>query len=303
MRLNRGTLGLILASIVVIAAVLLLNNQPASAPGGTPTATGVAGSGPLFPDIADVNNQGKIVRFEVVDVAFSSKVVMTKDEAGVWTVSEATNTQTLATDQTKAVGTMSVLASLSAVDRFETDKLADFGLDAPKYTLLLTDSDGKTYGVKVGNKAAANPRYYVLVNDDVKNVYVVPKDLVDGLIGQIANPAYVASPTPTASPTSTPNPYSEVEQTATAAVELQNLFATLTATAQATAEATADSTSEATAEATGEVTVEAAPSATPVPPTATKPPATRTPLPPTATKTATKVPPTATKVSPTATPA
>jgi hypothetical protein len=149
--------------------VLLLNNQPASAPGGTATATGVAGSGPLFPDIADVANQNKIVRFEAVDVAFSGKVVMTKDEAGVWTVSEATNTQTLATDQTKAVGTMSVLASLSAVDRFETDKLADFGLDAPKYTLLLTDSDGKTYGVKVGNKAAANPRYYVLVNDDVKN--------------------------------------------------------------------------------------------------------------------------------------
>ncbi|MEZ4669680.1 MAG: DUF4340 domain-containing protein [Anaerolineae bacterium] len=288
MRFNRGTLGLIVVSIVVIAAVLLFNNQQASAPSAAATATGAPGSGPLFPDISDVNNQSKIVRFEVVDTTANSKVVMTKDEAGVWTVADATNTQALATDQTKAVGTMSVLASLAAVDRFETDKLADFGLDAPKYTMTLTDSDGKTYAVKVGNKAAANPRYYVLVNDDVKTVFLVTKDLVDGLIGQIANPAYVASPTPTATATKTPNPYSEVEQTATAEVELQNLFATLTATVQ----------SEATAEATSEAAAQEAATFTPVPPTATAQPASATPVPPTATP----VPATATTVKPSATP-
>src|SRR6185503_11463126 len=121
---------------------------------------------------------------------------MTKDAASVWTVSEATNAQQLATDQTKAVGMMSNLASLTAIEKFETDKLADYGLDKPKYTMTLTDSAGKTYTVKVGNKATTTPRYYVLTNDDTKNVYLVQNTTVDMLIANIAIPAYVASPTP-----------------------------------------------------------------------------------------------------------
>ncbi len=298
---------LILISIVVIAGMMVLNNQRASAPAASATATPSAG--PIFADIADVAAQSKIVRFEVINTTDASKVVMTKDEAGVWTVAEATNTQTLATDQTKAVGTMSVLASLAAADKFESDKLADFGLDAPKYDLKLTDSDGKEYRLQIGNASVANPRYYGLVNDDTKNVYVLPKDLVDGLIGQIAIPAYVASPTPTATFTATANPYSEVEQTATADAQIQQIIATMTVAAQQTAAATAGASSaEVTAEATAEATV--APSNTPVPPSATVAPS-NTPVPPTATvkPSNTPVPPTATvkpsntPVPPSATPA
>lgn len=248
MKLNRGTLLLALASLVVIIAMLALSGQPASAPNGTPTPTG-EGAGPIFPEIADTTAQAGIVRFEVVNNTDGSKVVMTKDDAGVWTVAEATNAQQLATDQTKAVNAMSQLASLSAAERFTADNLADFGLDAPQYTLTLTDKDGKTYIVRVGNKASATPRYYALVNDDTTTIYFLQATAVDGLTRNIAQPAYVPSPTPTATPTATPNPYSEVEQTATAQVEQQNFFATLTATFAAP-EATAEVTSEATAEAT-----------------------------------------------------
>jgi hypothetical protein len=240
---------------------------------GTPTATAET-AGPLFPDINSVDSQSKIVRFEIVNTTDNSKVVMTKDAASVWTVSEATNTQQLATDQTKAVGMMSNLASLTAIDKFETDKLADFGLDKPKYTMTLTDSAGKTYSVKVGNKAITAPRYYVLVNDDTKTVYLVQSSTVDMLIANIAIPAYVASPTPLPSATPSPNPYSEVEQTATAVVEQQNFMITLTAMAEATSEATGEATGEVTAETTAQIA----------------PPASATPL------------PTATKVSPSATP-
>ena len=294
MRLNRGTIVLILISIVVIAGMLVLNNQRAAAPAASATATPSAG--PIFPEIADVASQSKIVRFEVLNVTDSSKVVMSKDEAGVWAVAEATNPQQLATDQTKAVGTMSVLASLAAADKFESDKLVEFGLDAPKYDLKLTDADGKTYRLQIGNASVANPRYYGLVNDDTKTVYVLPKDLVDGLIGQIAQPAYVASPTPTVTFTATANPYSEVEQTATADAQIQQIIATMTVAAQQTAAATAGvSSSEVTAEATAEATLEAtvAPSNTPVPPTATVAPSS-TPVPPTATvkPSSTPVPPT-----------
>lgn len=280
MRLNRGTIALILISLVIIAGMVLLNNQRAAAP--TASASPTPSAGPIFPEIADVTGQDKIVRFEVVNITDSSKVVMTKDSSGVWTVAEATNTQELATDQTKAVGTMSVLASLAAADKFETDKLADFGLDAPKYDMKLTDSDGKVYRLQIGNAAVANPRYYGLVNEDTKTVYVLPKDLVDGLIRQIAQPAYVPSPTPTATFTATANPYSEVEQTATSAAELQQIFATMTSAAQQTAAATTGApTAEATAEATA-VPPTAAPSNTPAP--------TNTPVPPSATPRPTTAP-------------
>jgi uncharacterized protein DUF4340 len=290
MRLNRGTIILGLASLIVLVAVIVLSNQPGglTVNTGTPTATAES-AGPLFPDISTTDSQSKIVRFEIVNTTDNSKVVMTKDAASVWTVSEATNAQQLATDQTKAVGMMSNLASLTAIEKFETDKLADYGLDKPKYTMTLTDSAGKTYVVKVGNKATTTPRYYVLKDDDTKTVYLVQNTTVDMLIANIAIPAYVASPTPSPTATASPNPYSEVEQTATAVIEQQNFMVTLTAMARVT-----PGTPEATGEATGEVTAQVAPpaSATPLPPTATTAPATKVPASatPTATPTVTASP-------------
>jgi len=286
MRLNRGTILLGLVSIIVIAAVVLLSNQPGglTVNTGTPTATAET-AGPLFPDINSVDTQSKIVRFEIDNTTDNTKVVMTKDAASVWTVSEATNAQQLATDQTKAVGMMSNLASLTAIEKFETDKVADYGLDKPAYIMTLTDSAGKTYVVKVGKKATTTPRYYVLINDDTKTVYLVQNTTVDMLIANIAIPAYVASPTPLPSLTPSPNPYSEVEQTATAVVEQQQFIVTLTAMAE--------TTSEATGEVTPETTAQLAPAATTVPapatpqPTATTVPATKAP---TATPTVTASP-------------
>jgi hypothetical protein len=257
MRLNRGTILLLLASLVVIVAVLALNSQRTSAPDVTPTATTSAAAGPIFPTIADVNNQSNIVRFEVTDNTAGTKVVMTKDAANVWTVVESASPSDLATDQTAAVGTMSVLASLNAVDSFTTENLADFGLDQPKYTMVLTDTESKTYTVKIGNQSPANPRYYALVDDNTTTVYVLLKDLVDGLIRQITEPPYVAPPTPTITPTPSPNPYSEVEQTATAVVEqTATASALLELTPEVTAEATSEATSEATAEAAAEATAD-----------------------------------------------
>lgn len=291
MRLNRGTFLLILASLVVIIGALVLSNQPAAAPaGGTPTATPSAG--PVFEGL----DSTKVVRLEIVKAEDSSKVVMTKDAASVWTVAEATNTQSLATDQTKATDVVTKFAGITALDKFESETLVDFGLDKPTYTMTLTDADGKTYSIKLGNKSAVNPRYFALVNDDVKTVYTLPADVIDGLTVQIVNPAYVASPTPTATLTATPNPFSEVEQTQTAEAELQQIFGTMTAQAAATAEGTAEVTAEATSEAN------ASASSTPIPATATTA-ATNTSVPPTATPRPSNTPrPTNTPAPPTATP-
>ncbi len=274
MRLNRGTLILIVISVVVIVAITLLSNQQASAPAaaGTPTATAAVTQ--VFPELTDTS---KVVRFDATNLTDSTKVAMTKDAGGVWTIVDATNSQDLATDQTKASTAVNSMAALVAADKFETDKPADFGLDAPKYKLVLTDSDGKTYTLQIGNAAVANQRYYVQVNDDTKNVYVIAKDSIDALTGLIIGPAYVASPTPTATSTSTPNPYSEVEQTATQNAIQQQVYSTMTATAlgtyaptavpteAATSEVTAEATTEAAVETTVEATVETTPEATAAP--------------------------------------
>ncbi len=265
MRLNRGTILLLLASLIVIVAVALLNSQRTSAPDVTPTATLGAGAGPIFPTIADVNNQGTIVKFEVTNTVDNQKVVMTKDAANVWTITKSASPSELATDQTKAVGTMSVLASLTALDSFTTDTLADFGLDQPKYTMVLTDKDNKTYTLKIGNQSPANPRYYGLVDDNTTTVYVLSKDLIDGLIKQITEPPYVPSPTPTATFTATANPYSEVDQTATAVMDQQTATAMAEITVEATQEATAEAVSPTLAPTTAptvaatEATAEATP--------------------------------------------
>jgi hypothetical protein len=249
MRLNRGTIVLLVASLVVIIVVGVISSQRATAPDITPTTTlAAAAAGPLFPDIAPTDNQGNINRFEVVDSLTSTRFAMTKDDGGVWTIAESGSPQELATDQTRAVGTMSNLASLAATDSFTTHNLADFGLDQPRYVMTLTAKDGTTYSIKVGNQSPTNPRYYALKDADTTTVYIVPKEIVDLLAATIVNPPYVATPTPSPTLTATPNPVSEVDQTATAViVQTATAQATLEMTAEVTAEATDDATAEATA--------------------------------------------------------
>ncbi|MBI5669631.1 MAG: DUF4340 domain-containing protein [Chloroflexi bacterium] len=245
MRLNRGTLVLLVASVVVILAVLLLNNQPASAPGPTPEAT-AEGAGPIFPDLP----QDAVVKVEASNSDGTQKTVLTKDEGGAWTVAEATNASDLATDQTKAASVVQTLATLASTDRFALgdQQPADFGLDAPTHIFVLTDKDSKTYTLKVGSKSPTTPRYYTFVNDDTATVYVVQQTTIDDLVNQtLTLPPYVASPTPTVTPTATLNPFSEQELATQTAQAVETFMAQLTATAESTVEATGEATAEVTA--------------------------------------------------------
>jgi hypothetical protein len=286
MRLNRGTVVLLAASLIVIVVVGIINSQRATAPDLLPTATASTAAGPVFPDIFSVDAQGTLNRLEIVDNVATTRFVMTKDAGGVWTIAESAAPQELATDQTQAVGTMSNLASLTATDTFATDNLANFGLDQPRFTMTLGDALGKTYSIKVGNQSPTNPRYYALVNDDTTTVYVVPKDIIDLLASKLTNPPYVPTPTPSPTFTASPNPLSEVEQTGTAVVDQT---ATALATFEMTPEVTAESTVEAAGEATAEVTSEATAEATAEPTATSTRIGTRTPS-PTRTPTVTRTP-------------
>ncbi len=301
MRLKPGTILIFLGALAVIVVGVLLTNQQAATPAATATPTVAGeGAGPLFPAIADVATQASIVRFEVQDVTAGTKIVMTKDATtNNWVVTESAVPGDQGTDQAKAVAAMSRLAGLNSTQSFPLGDtaLSSFGLDAPQYILILTDSTGATYTVRVGATNPATRRYYALVNDDTATVYVINQADIDNLRGQITAPPYLPTATPTITPTSTPNPYSEVEQTATAVVEQTATMDAMMTVVAATLESTAEVTAEATAEAA------AAASSTPIPPASATPvPASATPVPPTNTVAPTTVPPTATRVSPTNTP-
>jgi hypothetical protein len=78
MRLNRGTIALLLLSVAAIAAVLLINRNPVEAPGaadgtGTPTAT----PGPLFANL----NATTLTRLEILQPETGAKTVLTRSVA------------------------------------------------------------------------------------------------------------------------------------------------------------------------------------------------------------------------------
>jgi len=257
MRLKPGTILTFLGALIVIVVGVLLTNQQATTPAATATPTAAGeGAGPLFPTIADAANQASIVRFEVQDVTAGTKIVMTKDATtNNWAVTESGVPGDQGTDQAKAVAAMSRLAGLNSTQSFALGDtaLSSFGLDAPQYILILTDSTGATYTVRVGATNAATRRYYALVNDDTTTVYVINQSDIDNLKGQITAPPYLPTATPTVTPTSTPNPFSEVEQTATAVVEqtatMDAMMTVIAATLESTAEVTAEATAEAAAAA------------------------------------------------------
>ncbi len=222
MRLNRGTLILLLASLVVIAVVLVLSNNQASAPGAetvTPSAFSTAATvGPLLPDA----DQANVASIEVTDNQTGYSTVLTKGGTDIWSIASATYSSDRETDQAAASLAVTSLVALQANDSFESDKLSDFGLDNPTHVITITNNDGTQYVIYVGNKNPAGNRNYILVTTE-QGVEITP------------------AADSTAESTSEATSEATTEATAEATTEV----------AEATAEATTE-TIEATAEATPE---------------------------------------------------
>jgi hypothetical protein len=163
MRLNRGTLILVLVSLVVIAVVLVLNNNQASAPGAettTPSAFSTAAIvGPLFTGL----DQANVAQIEITDNNVGSSTLLTKGGTDIWTIASATYSTDRETDQAAASKAVTDLVAIQANDSFESDKLADFGLDNPDYVITITNADGTQNIMYVGNKNPAGNRNYILI--------------------------------------------------------------------------------------------------------------------------------------------
>lgn len=254
MRLNRGTLALILVSVAVIVGVLLLTSSDVNAPTTEPTATSPAITGPLFPDL----EVEMLTSLEIKNNETGDLVQLVRD-GETWTIGEASFPQELDTDTEKAAGHVETFVTLQSVDQFagEEGRLEVFGLTEPNFTITASgEMDGETftYTLDIGDRSQTAQRFYALVNGDQTTVHQILFSQSNELTNLVELPPYVASPTPPPTETPTPNPFSEVEQTETAVIEAPTLTAeylTLIApppTATATPEADENSGSTETPE-------------------------------------------------------
>jgi hypothetical protein len=148
----------------------------------------------------------------------------------------------------------------------------------PTATVTATTAATATQGPSPTPTATAT----ALVNlSGMQTIYLVPKSEVDALIALIQQPPYTPLPTATPTPFPTANPYSEVDQTATAAVQQTATMTSLMLTATASAPSATPEAAISTPEVTPQITTEAtaAPTVTPLPTHTLVPDATATPRP------------------------
>ena len=186
MRLNRGTIILVVALIAVIALVLVWNNNQAEAPGGEVTGTAVSEAVALMAGV----NESTLTRLEVRDNTTGERTILLKQDVdSPWIVEEATigreepltgvedepsggaegeistsgDAGSNTADAAEVASLIGLLANLESADSFESEQLGDFGLAEPQFTVLATTSESAVYTMHVGAQSPTNPRRYVIV--------------------------------------------------------------------------------------------------------------------------------------------
>ena len=264
MRLNRGTMILLVASVAIIVAVLVLNNNQASAPAvETPVNTE---GGPLIADLTA--DQVLSLAVSEAETGAFNRIARDPDDDSLWTVTNAAESAERIVDQTAATQAIADVVALEADSSFEADNLADFGLDNPAYIIEIDTGQSALDVIFVGNENPSGSRYYVITRKvevaAQPDLTPVAPDLSEGSIVSLVNTTAIQQitdlitdppfePLPTATPTATAtlNPMSEVEIAtvtaqagATATAEMESVLATIAAQPEATAEATAEVTEE-----------------------------------------------------------
>ncbi len=247
MRLNRGTLILLVAALAVIVLVIIVGGNPTSST-ETPTPGATAATGPLFLDVTSEN----VIALEARNNETGEYVRLLKNQFDVtgtqaWEIDGTFSRTDVAPAQDTITTQISSLVGLQYTDSFTSDQLADFGLDQPAYTFIVTTRAGARYALHVGGQNPAGNRYYV-----------------------ISQPLEATAPAGEATAEATAEIIIDATAEATADAAAQSIAPDATAepTAEiiidAAAEATADAAAQSiapdvTAEATADVTAEPLP--------------------------------------------
>lgn len=261
MRMNRGTIILLLVSLVVIIAVLVLTINQAAAPGDTAPDSDTAEATPqvLFAGVTEPN----IVRLEVRDDLTGERVVLTKADADAeWQLAAAEPVDGVV-DQTQVSGLLTSLVGLQTTEAFEADDLAQYGLDTPTYSVYAVSDSGSISVMHVGDRNPAGTRYYVAVEQLAAGTSRADLDLMQADLQLADVPTSLTEEVVTSDATSeatalvdlSANPTLAALEEAMANAEDEDAAAELAATYSAIVEATNEALEDvirATAEATGE---------------------------------------------------
>lgn len=188
--MTRRTATILLVAIVVLGGIVIyLNANPELT--AAPTPTPVTQSDTLWE--VDLS---QVVGLTVTDLEKQAAFSTALDDAGLWQV---TQPQAGEADSARMMTIANTLGSLF-VTREITDvaNLADFGLEAPKYTIEIKLRDGTALKATVGEKAIGGLGYYVLREGERQPVIVGTASL-DTLLTLPDQPPIV-TPTPVATP-------------------------------------------------------------------------------------------------------
>ena len=209
MRLNRGTLiFIVVLAVVIVAAAFLLRDDTTEIPDTDAETVPTTEPQVLFPNLTTDAVTALSINRRVQE---SEATVTVETELAATTLSlvYANETWSLANpdasgetreiDQTRVEQAISTLLGLRARESFETDNLAQFGLEAPAYDVSFT-AGGTNYRLQVGNKNPGGTQYYALMGDD-GNVYLLTSSASVDMVLNLLNPLpYVVPPTPTPVP-------------------------------------------------------------------------------------------------------
>jgi hypothetical protein len=232
MRLNRGTIILLVVLVAIIGTATVLMNSGSGSTSNTASnsttiqlfegltaeqVTSLTVSSNLSPEQVPAEALQPEATAEpdaeATEEPASVPVTMAiaLDEAGIWaTTEESTVTSERAIVQENVRSTLGTLLGLRSSDQFQPEggDLAPFGLDQPtheiRFSAAAAEEGGEptSYRVRLGGKNPSGVNYYALFGDDDTTVYVITNasGLDNNVLDVVTAPPFVPAPTPTPVP-------------------------------------------------------------------------------------------------------
>jgi hypothetical protein len=227
--IKRNTLILLGIFVVLLIFAIFYQKMPKNAAG---TVTPTPGEVAFFSNLAEKS----ITSLRIEDTT-GKAVVLGRDSAGMWAVTEPKGGPTDVTQAETAVTQLLSLRSISSLD--PAADLGIFGLGKPSYTVTITAGSEKIV-LLIGDVTPTQNGYYVRLNQNPPDI--VNKDSIDALLGLWSNPPFQATPTPEMSPSPAEGSVTPPAETQTQVPRTATLEATQNATPPPTQTAAATST-------------------------------------------------------------
>lgn len=202
---NRRTTIVLLLVAVLLATFLVLTQTGTLSLGGEEEATETPSA---FEAVFAEAEGDSVIAFEITDNETGDVFAATSDTEDLsWQVTEAPSQpeegQVVDAGRlTVVTNALNTLVYSRILERGEFESFADFGLDAPRYTLVYNTLGGGAFTLDIGGETTDGGSYYTQrPGDDV--VLVVSSAVLGPFVDLLTEPPY-AEPTPTLEPLPTP---------------------------------------------------------------------------------------------------